>query len=200
MPTPNKTTLGLLLTATLSLLLLCNLASERHHRKRLEENLAALSHQLSQADSLASAHLSIMRMRLTRGELRESRPELVRHSKALGLRLRRVKTLSTTHLSTLLDTLALLPDSLPLHHASLADSLPKLHYRLDDGWVSAQLTLSNKGAHWQISSHDTLRQVVHRVPHQWWIFRWGTRAIRQEITSSNPHTKIVYSEYIELER
>ena len=46
----------------------------------------------------------------------------------------------------------------------------------------------------------SLFQVVHRVPKQWLFFRWGTKAIRQEVVSSNPHTKIVYSEYIELKK
>jgi len=47
---------------------------------------------------------------------------------------------------------------------------------------------------------DTLVQFVHRVPKQWWFFKWGTKAIRQEVLSKNPHTKITYTEYIELQK
>ena len=51
-----------------------------------------------------------------------------------------------------------------------------------------------------IVSRDTLVQVVHRVPRQWLFFKWGTKGIRQEIMSKNPHTEITYAEYIELKK
>ena len=50
----------------------------------------------------------------------------------------------------------------------------------------------------KIESVDTLHQIVHRVPHRFWFIRYGTKAIRQEVVSSTPHTRIVYTEYIEL--
>ena len=49
-------------------------------------------------------------------------------------------------------------------------------------------------------SVDTLRQVVHRVPRRFLFIRWGTKALRQQIVSSNPHTRIVYTEYVRIER
>ena len=50
----------------------------------------------------------------------------------------------------------------------------------------------------KIESVDTLQQVVHRIPKKFLFIKWGTKAIRQEVVSSNPHSKIVYTEYIEL--
>ena len=38
------------------------------------------------------------------------------------------------------------------------------------------------------------------TPRRFLFIRWGTKALRQEIISSNPHTRIVYSEYIRIER
>ena len=52
----------------------------------------------------------------------------------------------------------------------------------------------------RVESTDTLRQVVHRVPRRFLFIRWGTKALRQEIVSSNPHTRIVYSDYVKFER
>jgi hypothetical protein len=57
---------------------------------------------------------------------------------------------------------------------------------------------SNYDANFRISSRDTLIQVVHRVPKRFLFFRFGTKAIRQEILSRNPHTNIIYTEYVEL--
>ena len=48
----------------------------------------------------------------------------------------------------------------------------------------------------RIESVDTLRQIVHRVPRRFLFIRFGTKAVRQEIVSSNPHTRIVYAEYV----
>ena len=48
----------------------------------------------------------------------------------------------------------------------------------------------------RVESVDTLRQVVHRVPRRFLFIRFGTKAVRQEIVSSNPHTRIVYAEYV----
>ncbi len=50
----------------------------------------------------------------------------------------------------------------------------------------------------KVQSVDTLIQVVHRVTRQFWFIKWGTKAIRQDIVSKNPHSQIVYTEYIEL--
>ncbi|MFR4044610.1 MAG: DUF6549 family protein [Odoribacter splanchnicus] len=41
---------------------------------------------------------------------------------------------------------------------------------------------------------------MHRVPRRLWFIRWGTKAIRQEIISRNPYSRIAYTEYIELKK
>ena len=51
-----------------------------------------------------------------------------------------------------------------------------------------------------VRSVDTLRQVVHRVPRRLLGIPCGVKCLRQEVVSSNPHTQIVYSEYIMIER
>lgn len=52
----------------------------------------------------------------------------------------------------------------------------------------------------EIHSIDTLHQVVHRVPRRFLFFRWGTKALRQEIHSSNPSTRIIYTDYVIIAR
>ena len=36
------------------------------------------------------------------------------------------------------------------------------------------------------------------MPRRFLFIRWGTKAVRQEILSRNPHTKIVYAEYVKI--
>ncbi|MBR4851760.1 MAG: hypothetical protein IKU97_06885 [Tidjanibacter sp.] len=174
-----------------SLLLLLR---ERATSRRLTENNRTLTSQLSHSNHLvASQRLSIGRLRMTIGELEELRRADAERVRSLGLSLRNVQALSLTATSTLLDTL-LTPSP-----ARLSDSIHS-PLRWSDHWISLTLTPQADGSQrLHLQSCDTLTQVVHRIPHRWWIFRWGTKAIRQEIYSSNPHTKLVFSEYIEIE-
>ena len=170
------------------------LSREHATTRRLAENNRTLTSQLSHSNHLvASQRLSIGRLRMTIGELEELRRAEAERVRSLGLNLRNVRTLSFTATSTLLDTL-LTPSP-----TRLSDSI-RSPLRWSDEWISLTLTPQADGRHHlHLQSHDTLTQVVHRIPHRWWIFRWGTKAIRQEIHSSNPHTKLVFSEYIEIE-
>lgn len=52
----------------------------------------------------------------------------------------------------------------------------------------------------KIETYDTLIQFMHRIPKRFLFLRYGVKSIRQEIISKNPHTRIVYSEYIKLEK
>lgn len=84
------------------------------------------------------------------------------------------------------------------HEALLPDSLRR--FRWSDPWVTVEGILGRDSVVCRIESRDTLRQIVHRIPRHFLFIRWGTKALRQEIISSNPHTRIVYSEYIQIER
>lgn len=73
-------------------------------------------------------------------------------------------------------------------------------FRWSDRHVSIDGVIRADSVSCHVSSIDTLQQVVHRVPRRFLFIRWGTKAVRQEVVSSNPHTQIVYTEYIELNR
>jgi hypothetical protein len=166
-------------------------------RRRVAERLrVATSERQALSDSLALSRASVARLRMTVGELEEFRRRDAAEIEALGLRLRRVESLTRVESTTSLDTLLR-----PVEMATLpilSDSLFSLHW--SDGWVALDVTSRPTLSRVEVTSHDTLFQVVHRVPHRWWLFSWGTKAIRQEIRSSNPHTRLTYAEYIEIEK
>lgn len=76
---------------------------------------------------------------------------------------------------------------------------PKV-FRWSDRHVSISGLIRADSVSCHVESIDTLQQIIHRVPRRFLFIRWGTKAIRQEVVSSNPHTRIVYTEYIELRR
>lgn len=181
------------------------LIKSRKEARRLSENYSALA-QLSGelCDSLESSRLSIARLRMTLGELEEYRADAAAEIERLGVRLRRAESLTKVVSAVEVDTTlhhtpSVTVDS-TLHHTFtpiLSDSLFVLGWR--DGWVQLDVTSRPSESHISFTSCDTLFQVVHRVPYRWWIFSWGTKALRQEIRSSNPHTRLVYAEYIQIE-
>ena len=187
----HSTLLILLLALMLSATLLALRKSEQE-RVRHATNVASLVGENEALRSrLANNTHSLPRLRLTTGELYDYRPSLASQIASLGLSLRRVE--SVTHLATEqhLDTLITAP--MPI----LSDSLCRLRWK--DSWTKLSVEVQQESAQITLTTCDTLLQVVHRVPYRWWIFSFGTKAIRQEIHSSNPHTHLVYAEYLELE-
>ncbi len=157
-------------------LLLCTLRHYRSENRRLEQNQTALASDLHHyrtrlGEEAASKHV-------TRTEVTLRAP--------LGDPL--LQPASPTQ-----DPLRRTP-----HEALLPDSLRR--FRWSDPWVTVEGILGRDSVACRIESRDTLRQIVHRIPRRFLFIRWGTKALRQEIISSNPHTRIVYSEYIRIER
>ena len=183
----------LVLLLCLSLLFLRASLSEQH---RLEENQSTLTAENTSLRSALSAQgVSVARLRMTVGELEELRREDAEHIRFLGVRLNHAESLTRLEMVQQLDTIISANNSsVPL----LSDSLCRIRWR--DSWVSLSADVRPSESHITLTTTDTLFQVVRRVPWRWWIFSWGTKAIRQEIRSSNPHTRLVYAEYIEIER
>ena len=111
------------------------------------------------------------------------------------MKLRRVESATTTASQSSLNIVSPLRDTLFLDKL-LPDTAKLFNWR--DSWIHLEGVIRNDTVECHIESVDTLRQVIHRVPRRFWFIRYGTKVIRQEITSSNPHNRIVYAEYIEL--
>ncbi len=138
---------------------------------------------------------SVVAMQLKIEEYRKQHAEDLKRIRELGVRLRRVESIATSASQTKIEVSTPIHDTIFLDHL-LPDTATL--FRWSDSWVHIEGLIRNGNAECHIKSVDTLRQVIHRVPRSWWFIRYGTKAIRQEISSSNPHTQIVYSEYIEL--
>ena len=158
----------------------------RTETHRLEQNQRAL---LSQVE----------RYRTRAGEAAAS-------AEVLGIRLRRVEAAATLATATEIDVqvplhdtivrrdFAAVCDSGRLAAAVRFDTVRSFRWR--DPWVTVEGRIRGDSVACRVESVDTLRQVVHRVPRRFLFIRFGTKAVRQEIVSSNPHTRIVYAEYV----
>jgi hypothetical protein len=159
---------------------------------RLRNNCEALSSETTlYRTRLGESAASVMALQLDIDEYREQHEQDLKRIRSLNVRLRRVESVSETATKSEVEFVAPRCDTVILH-----DTLSL--FRWDDAWTHIEGTIRGEEVDCKVESVDTLYQVIHRVPHRFWFIRYGTKAIRQEIVSSNPHTQIVYTEYIEL--
>lgn len=170
----------------------------RQEKERLTGNQEALMEEVQYYQDEAGRNAaSVQRLELSKAELEAYNGELTQRIEDLNIKLKRVQAATTTATQTRVEIKTVIRDSIIYVDSSRVATLPAIKWQ--DPWVKVDgIIMPDSTVDLSIQSVDTLYQVVHRVPKKFWFIRYGTKAIRQEITSSNPHTKIVYSEYIEL--
>lgn len=186
--------LVILLTVMLISVRCCQ--SYRRERDRLADNQRTLMSRIDfykTKDSLSVA--SVDRLTLSNDEFREYCKDLEGQVKKLGLKVKRLQSVSQTATITEYPVKTIIRDSII---PGKTDTLRCINFQ------NAYLTLSGcfESSHFNglVENRDTIIQVVHRVPHRFWFIRWGTKAIRQEVISRNPYSRITYTEYIELKK
>ena len=176
------------------LLIACVALMSHSHREviRLRLNNEALtSETLLYKSRLDESAASVTALQLKLDEYRKQNACDAKRIRELGIRLRRVESVAKVAVESRVELSVPLRDTIILH-----DTLSLFRWR--DSWVQVEGRVCDGIAECCVASVDTLRQIVHRVPRKFLFVRYGTKAIRQEIVSSNPHTQIVYAEYIEL--
>lgn len=170
----------------------------RKDRDTYKSNQTALMDKVTYYQSESGKYAaSVQKLELSYSELKENY-ELVRATaEDLGLKLKRVQSASTQVTENKVHVVTQVRDSVVLREGHL-DSL--LRFDWADPWTSIVGEIKGREIALEVASTDTLVQIVHRVPHKFWFIKWGTKAIRQEIVSTNPHTRITYSEYLELRK
>lgn len=168
----------------------------RAENVRLESNQQALMDKADYYQTQAGkSAASVQMLELTKSELEENYDKVCQTAKELDVKLKRIKAASTTESNTQLFISTVVKDSI-IYKDGATDTCKVLDWK--DPWVSVDGELRNGNITLSVFSVDTLIQVIHRVPKRFLFFKFGTKAVRQTITSSNPHTKITYTEYMEL--
>ncbi len=162
--------------------------------ERLRGNCEALTEDVRLYRTRAgesAASVQVLELKLS--EFRKQHQADTERIRALGISLRRAESYAKSAMEQRYADSVVLRDTVILHDT--------VHlFEGGDRWSHIAGSIAGDRLSYDIHTVDTLHQVVHRVPRKWWFFRFGTRAIRQEIWSSNPHTQLVYSEYVELGR
>ena len=168
----------------------------RADNDRLTANQTALMQKATYYKTEAGkSAASVQKLELSYSELKDNYKRVCRTADELGVKVKRLQSAMTTATETEVKVITQVRDSIVYRNGAV-DTLKAFSWHY--AWVNILGELKGRDVSLNVVSQDTLIQIVHRVPKKFLFFRWGTKAIRQEITSTNPHTKITYTEYIEL--
>ena len=193
MKTSVKILLGIIIALALAVFFLC----KSNRSLRSDNNRLQMEEVITYMDIADRSAASVQMLDLKKSELEKNYQDVCQRAEDLGLQVKRLQAASKTETQTKVEIQTIVKDSI-VYKDGVLDSLKRIEWR--DPWVEIEGTLKKDSLNLNVTSVDTLYQFIHRVPHKFWFIKWGTKAIRQEITTSNPHTKIVYTEYIELKK
>lgn len=172
------------------------LKKERADKERFKANQAAL---LSQVEYWSTENeksaADVLRLTLTVNELENSNARLRQTAKELDIKLKRIQSASTTATNTEVKVITQVRDSIVYRDSVI---VPVKAFTWRDPWTDIVGVIERDSVDLSVSSVDTLTTIVHKIPHKFWFIKWGCKAIKQTVVSSNPHTKITYNEYIEV--
>lgn len=120
--------------------------------------------------------------------------------KELKIKNSRIMAAATTSTTTQVDVKAAIR---PVPHDTCSRSLSGLYRPPDvsqvswsDPWITLRGDIEGDSMQVHIESRDTLQMVVHRVPKKFLFFRYGTKGVRMEVVSQNPHSRLSYPRII----
>lgn len=169
-------------------------------RSRLKNNndtlLGNVNYYRTAADESAA---SVQALRLRCGEYEELLAADAEKIRAMGIKIRRLESAAKSVVATDVAIKAPLRDTVFIRDTLRQVDTLRL-FRWNDSWVTVDGVISADSVECRVQSVDTLHQIVHRIPRRFLFIKFGTKALRQEIVSSNPHSKIVFTEYIKIEK
>ena len=120
--------------------------------------------------------------------------------KELKIKNSRIMAAATTSTTTKVDVKVAIR---PVPHDTCSRSLSGLYRPPDvsqvswsDPWITLRGDIEGDSMQVHIESRDTLQMIVHRVPKKFLFFRYGTKGVRMEVVSQNPHSRLSYPRII----
>ena len=180
-----------------SVFMIGKVRSLKKERDRLENNQTALLSDVEYYKTESGKNAaSVQKLELTKSELEKHCIDLTQTVKDLGIKVKRLQSASTTVTKTEVEIQTVVHDSIVYRDRPVI--LKTINWK--DPWIKLDGILDGDDFSAKIQSIDTLNHIAHRVPKKFLFFRFGTKAVRLEVVNKNPHSQIVYTEYIELKK
>lgn len=163
-------------------------------RQRLRQNQQVLLGEVREyrvRDSLHAVTVGVLSLRAS--EIERNCQTLSAMVRDMGLKMKRLESLSEHALESRYAIRAAVEETV-VRDSTAAVAAHRIRY--NDPHLDFDGLIRDGMFEGSVVCRDTLTQAVHRVPRKFLFIRWGTKSLRQEIVSSNPHTRIVYSRFI----
>lgn len=204
-------TYSIMLSLLLGFLVVCNLYYNlREDYNRVKENQSLLLHNGTVAISetiTGKSKASAQALNLTASEFRNSGDTLLHIARQAGIKPKRIEQAATASTVMTAEIVAPIrpqasssPDSLvPDTTQTITTHHPTPNtLSWQDPWLSLDGNITDSVFRGTITSTDTLDIIVHRVPKRFLFFRFGCKAVKMDIISRNPHTRLTYARYYRL--
>lgn len=166
-------------------------------KQRLSNNQEALLSDMDHYKTESGKNAaSVQKLELTKSELEKYNVDLKETISDLNLKINRIQAAATTATQSNYKIKTVVKDSIVYRDVPV--KLQRIDFR--DPYIDLTGTIDSGTFSGDITTRDTLVQIIHRVPKKFLFIKYGTKAIRQEVVSKNPYSKIVYTEYIELKK
>ena len=180
-----------------SVFMIGKVRSLKKERDRLENNQTALLSDVEYYKTESGKNAaSVQKLELTKSELEKHCIDLTQTVKDLGIKVKRLQSASTTVTKTEVEIQTVVHDSIVYRDRPVI--LKTINWK--DPWIKLDIILDGDDFSAKSESIDTLKHMAHRVRKKFLFFRFGTKAVRLEVVNKNPHSQIVYTEYIELKK
>ena len=182
-----------------SALLTRSLVISKAECKRLQGNQESLMAECRMYETAAGeSAASVQRLQLTKDELERNYQAVCEEARNLGIKIKRLQAAAQTATQTNVPVTTVIKDSIVYRWQDRYIDTLKVFDWKDPPWAYVFGVIDSGKVDLDIQISDTITQIVHRVPKKFLFFKFGTKAIRQEVVSKNPYTHIHYTKYVEI--
>lgn len=143
--------------------------------------------------------LSIQKLNLDKDSYQEYRQADAKLIKALGVKLKRVRSVMASQTKTIYNLKSNVRDSIVYRDSLHVDTL-RCVGQITPWYSFNGCIYPGDVFEGSLATIDSLIYIEHIIPKKFLFIRWGVKERRQEIISKNPSTKIVSSEFISLRK
>lgn len=194
-----KGLIWLVLIVSLILILWGMLRDARQENERLSNNQDAL---LTRAQNYRTESernaMSVKSLTLTVDELKEHETQLTEKCKELELKLKRVQSITQAGTQSDYSIKGETRDSIV--YVPISDTYDTLRCSsYEDGYLSFSYCVDSARIYTaDIQTRDTITAIAHRIPKKFLFIKYGTKEIKMEVLSSNPHTILTTATRVEV--
>ena len=177
------------------------LKRQKEEIERLEANQKALISDVDYYKTKSSEKVaSVQALTLTKKELEENFVKITDQLRNLKIETKRLKSVSETAIQSEHKIKAKLEQIIRENKDSLLQPPDTLHcINFDTPYASIKGCVDKTGTfEGEITTTDTLLQVVHIIPKRFLFIKYGVKGLRQDIKMANPNAAVAYTKYIQL--